>query len=803
MDPAQRQISLARIFGVVGAYSEDDDLFIISPDRIGFGIITSPLTGFDQARFDNLNALLNLHFPAGTLLQFSMYASPDIERMLHDFKVMRHDTNNPLLKAMSEKRVDFLRELTMRPAGTAMGARVRQVRVVITVQLPNGPEPPTREKILEVNELRSTFVSTLKSIGLRGETLTAKGYIRFMEAVLNHDRGALWRKTAWEAHDDTNLICNQLLDADTDIRVGRKGLELGDAAMVRTLSVKRYPDYIHPGMAGRYLGDLMKGQKAMRDPVLITVNIIYPDHESKRSSLTRDLAWTTKQVEGQLSKYVPAFAQKLTSLRAANDAVETGDRLIYAYVGFAVFGENEDRVIAASTEVQAMMRELGFQTMEDRHFVLPLFAQLLPFGAEEDMKAAANRYRTMATRHVVPMLPVLGSWKGTGTPLLTLIARDGNVMCTSPQDTSGNMNVVIAAQSGMGKSFLANEVVTSFLQIGGRAWIIDKGFSYKPLAEMIDGTYIEFTQEANICMNPFTIVKSFEDESDLLSSLIEVMAAPKHGLDDFQSAGVKRVLSECWERLGRKLMIDDLAEAFKAEVDVRLVDLGHQLFPWTTKGDYGRFFNGENNVNLDNALVVLELQQLSGRTHLQRLVLLMVMYQIQQAMDALPVQMPKVLLIDEAFALLASNETKNFIITWYRQLRKFGASAIVATQSVNDFFADEGSAAILENSEHMWLLGQKAESIAMVKKEQRMPLPESAFKLLESVHTVPGEYSEIMVRNSAGIGVGRLVVSEFNKLLYSTAPKDKAARKSYMDRGMSLVDAINQMIRDRSTAPKS
>jgi conjugal transfer ATP-binding protein TraC len=98
----------------------------------------------------------------------------------------------------------------------------------------------------------------------------------------------------------------------------------------------------------------------------------------------------------------------------------------------------------------------------------------------------------------------------------------------------------------------------------------------------------------------------------------------------------------------------------------------------------------------------------------------------------------------------------------------------------------------------MLLLGQKAESIAMVKQKQRLPMAEGAFKLLESVHTVPGEYSEILVRNAWGIGVGRLVVSDFNKLLYSSKAQDVMAIKAWQDRGCTLPEAINRVLQERS-----
>jgi conjugal transfer ATP-binding protein TraC len=298
-------------------------------------------------------------------------------------------------------------------------------------------------------------------------------------------------------------------------------------------------------------------------------------------------------------------------------------------------------------------------------------------------------------------------------------------------------------------------------------------------------------------MNPFSLVDDFDEESDMITSILEVMAAPRAGLTDFQTAGIKQATREVWQEKGRKALIDDVREKLLAFEDERVRDIGHQLGSFCAGGEHGRYFHGANNVDLNNRLVVLELQQLSGRQHLQRVVVLQLLFQIQSSMVSLPRELPKILLIDEAFQLIASNETAAFIVSFYRQLRKFGATCMICTQSVNDLYASDGAAAIVENSAHMWLLGQKPESIRMVRKEGRLEMPDAAFQLLESVHTVPGEYSEILVRSPAGIGVGRLVVSEFNRLLYSTKAQDVAQRKALQDRGMTIEQAVNAMLEER------
>jgi len=87
--PNQQQEQLIRTFGALHAYDDEDHLFVISPDRLGFGVLGDPMSGFDPQAMDGLNALLNLHWPTGALLQFTLYKSPDIEEALYDYQQMR------------------------------------------------------------------------------------------------------------------------------------------------------------------------------------------------------------------------------------------------------------------------------------------------------------------------------------------------------------------------------------------------------------------------------------------------------------------------------------------------------------------------------------------------------------------------------------------------------------------------------------------------------------------------------------------------------------------------------------------
>ena len=78
----------------------------------------------------------------------------------------------------------------------------------------------------------------------------------------------------------------------------------------------------------------------------------------------------------------------------------------------------------------------------------------------------------------------------------------------------------------------------------------------------------------------------------------------------------------------------------------------------------------------------------------------------------------------------------------------------------------------------------------------RSALSEGGFELLKTVRTVKGVYSEIFIQSNAGTGIGRLIVSDFEKLMFTTDAADIARINYYVNRGATYSDAINQILVD-------
>ena len=158
----------------------------------------------------------------------------------------------------------------------------------------------------------------------------------------------------------------------------------------------------------------------------------------------------------------------------------------------------------------------------------------------------------------------------------------------------------------------------------------------------------------------------------------------------------------------------------------------------------------------------------------------------------------KIVMIDEGWDLLKEGQSVKFMEHAYRKFRKYNGSMIIATQSLNDLYSSaEAGKAIAENSAFYFLLHQKPETVEQVKAEKRLDMSEGGYNFLKSVYTVAGAFSELFIKSGAGTGVGRLIVSDFQKLLYSTDPVDVQAINNYVKHGLNYVQAVNRVLIDR------
>lgn len=802
-------------------YDENNHLFLGDDKTIGFAFVCTPLYGTSEKIEQQVNSLLNEAYPAGTQAQFLSFRSPDVVAEMDRMLAMRDGLANPLLKKMVRARSEYFTGHTLEKLvaetekGTYNLGYLHDLKIIVSYKFQIAGNMATERETSDVLEIFTKVKTTLTDIHMRPASITATMWIRIMNTIFNWSESASWRNgnLMW---DEKEELCNQVLDYDVDIEHCRDHVRIG-SQYVKVLSAKRKPDHMYFGEAMKFCGDLSGGLGGVRQHYMVCVNAYFPAPDKAKSKIESKRTFAVNQADGPLVKFVPVLLDKKVDFDTLYESMNNGFNPVKVSYHVVVFGTNREEVDKNAMTARNFWRSNRFELLEDKLVSLPVFLNCLPLCADAEAIDDLNRHKTLTAKEASLLLPLFGEWKGTGTPHVNLISRNNQVMSFSLHDSDSNYNAVIAATSGSGKSFLTNEIVLSYRSDGALVWIIDKGKSYEKLCTELGGSFVAFGGESKVGLNPFPLVVSLDGtdatrvpgmqltefdrddgEEDALIGLLSAMAAQKDGLDDFQVSQLKRVLYEQWTKHYRELTIDILAEACKSESDQRIKDIGHQLYPFTSQGAYGRYFNGPNTMSFDGSFTVLEIEELGSRKHLQKVILLQLIYQIQQEMYLGERKRKKLVIIDEAWDLLTEGDVAKFIEHGYRRFRKYGGSIIIVTQSIMDLYNSTTGRAIAENSATTLLLAQKNEALTEAISSGRLQLSAYEADQIRTVHTVHGAYSEIFVMSANyGRGIGRLVVSDFQKLLYSTNSNDVREIDEIRRRGVSVEDAINDVLWDR------
>lgn len=797
----KRLVESARISQFLPYESHDPETRLYyNTDSVGFLLEASPAVGLDENRLNVLTGLITQGIRNHSTIQISLWGDPDIHPLLDAWLGTRLHGTSPYaaaLQGMARRRVDYLREAGWKSLLPDQPLLLRNWRVFVSLLRPRvpGQHQVDASEVDYLLRTREAYRSTLQSAGMYAESLAPEGLIRLVDGIVNptpQPRGEM-------RYDPELRLREQISDRDALLLVGRDALSLIHEGWNTTplpFSVRQYPKAWAGWANGELTGALLNNVLRLPCPVLVTQTIYAGDLNDAASQAKLRAARATQMGDSPVGRYVPAWKDRRQDWDFVVRKIGEGHKLLsthYQVVAFAPQGEEE----YCEQKLKAIYDARGWGLQKDRFSTLVALRSALPMGAGPRLVGELKKLgylRRMLTWSAIHTAPVVAEWKGTGRPLLMLVGRKGQIQFFNPFDNEkGNFNMACAATSGAGKSFFAQELISSMLSIGGRIYVIDSGESYLNICTLYGGTYIK----ADFVLNPFSNINAAEFEEEelpIIKQILAKMASPNERLDSLHVSYLEQAIQAAWRLKGPDTEITDVAEALAASPKREQKNLAVMLHPWTRQGSYGRFFTGRSNVDLDSPFVVLELSVLDSRPDLQSVVVMILMLKITEAMYLGGRKQPWVCLIDEAWRFLGNGNDDRFVEAGYRTARKYQGCFASLTQGIDDYYKSSGSLATLSCSDWVVLLRQKPESLAAASENKRIFVDEQARDLLMSVDTVQGKYSEIAIRGPNGLSIGRLIVDRFTEKLYSTKGTEFQYVRDRMAAGLTIDQAVEELV---------
>ena len=763
--------------------------------------VGEPLSGLDESTLMSLQSLLAGSFPAGSIMQFALLSSPDITNAIDQYTYKKKDAPHPLLTELVNRQAEMIYNGVHEPVVKASGVMLGKKRLVITLKCQF--EKPATTNLIDFDEQSSKFESSLLANGVYIKRATPPEYLAICR-LLTH----IYDEPD-SRYNDQLPINEQVFYAGDEVVVHKNHLEFNTGSnssknfVMNALSPKYFPKDFNLSLMNYLIGDPRGLANQIRNPYLLVLTLYFPDQMKKKSAIEKKASWISHQLfGGSAAKFLPGLVLKKEGFDALQHDMEANSAvLVEASFTLWLYGRKPQEIRSLAEDIRTYWASLGFDMRPEKIILDVLLGECLPINGSYNSASGLFRTHTLTSSQAAQFMPLLGEWLGSHDPSILMTTRRGEIGGFDLYKSSSNYNAVLVAQSGSGKSFWTQRLVTDYLAEGAKVWVIDSGRSYQKLAAGVGGTFMEFSPESDICLNPFTAFleerggenKKIDDDMDLISSLVERMAAQRDPLGDLEMETIRKAIRQTFIEKQGHTTIQDISSWLSAQTsDPRAKDLALRLDSFAY-GQYAKFFNGHSNVNMSNDFVVLELDDLKNQRQLQQVVLLQLVAQITNEMY-LTKGRKKILIVDEGWALLDDPVMARAMETAYRQVRKLDGAIITVTQGISDLYNSPSGKSMIDNAAWQLILQQKVEAIDDVYNSGKLTVDPYNYQMLKTLKTVPGSHSEIMILGNGCCGIFRLTVDKFTQSMYSTSGKDRSQVLEDLENGVDVIESIQRLM---------
>lgn len=788
------------------AYDAESHTYLNVDDTAGFLWECAPLAFAGESTETTLQALFRINFPKGSILQFILYADSHIEPYLDAYRRCK-SRENPMIRSTTEAACRYFTEGT-KGLPNLSGIPIRNFRLFVSAKLPIGMKG-TRA----FEEIHTTIRETLRGASLNPTAVPPGGLLDWMRRLFNAN------PSMNNSHyDETTPLRKQVILSETQITKDASSMRIGERTF-RCTTPRVFPKEVDLFQTSRLFGGcwgLISDGDQIRTPFLYTLNILFHDMKSHLHKKCNIVLW-----QKGVGSFARSLARKQEEFAWATDELEKkdGNRFLRILPMLWVWDSDERAASESVTRAKRIWESCGYIMQEDKGILPVLLISSLPFGLYDKGGNIDHLDRDFIAQadSIGAVLPVQSDFSGGGAPVVIFIGRKGQLINLDIYDKqANNHNMLVAATSGGGKSFLLNYLVYNYWSTGALIRMIDIGHSYRKICNMAKGRFLDFDEHSKVSFNPFTNIRDInEDISEIAAIILQMVFSATDAIPaeiaETATSLVKAAARWAYKIKGADAEVDDAYEYLRAfpkyfEEDAELFDakmlkplsqnLAFNLLDFVRGGAYHRWFRGKCSLNIaDDEFVVLELENLLPKKELFKVVALQVINEVTQGLYLSDRSRRQMIFFEEAPLVVEKCGMLLPIMEGgFRRARRYSGSFNIVTQSVLDrkVFGPVGDV-IWGNTAFKCYL--QSPDFEKAREEKLIDYDPFTMKLLKSVKSNRPNYSEIFLDTPFGVGVARLTVDPYSYYVYTSTGVEVAEIEGMVAQGMSYDEAICEMVR--------
>jgi conjugal transfer ATP-binding protein TraC len=777
------------------AFDPTKRIYLNTDNTFGMMWECAPLAFASETTIRTLEGLFRVNLPEGAIMQFILFADPHVQPVIDAYTSLK-TRDSRLVRDVSDNVSRFFRD-GAEGLGCLGGIPVRNFRMFFTVKFP----VKDMEQV-NLDEVSGTIQEVLRGAGLSPTDVTPGRLLDWLRRMLNEDP-----PENCSHYDDRNIIRKQVL-LGSRVEKLFSSLRFGGRHF-RCVTPKSFPQNGDPIQTNQLFGGIMglpTDSDQIRTPFFFTLNILLKNQKNRLHTKCN----LVLQQQG-VGSFAPSLSRKKEEYLWAVDELERGTKFYRVIPVMWVYGSDETLVNESVTRAKRVWEGQGYVMQEDKGILPILFISSLPFGLYD----SGSSVDTLDRDHILPVdsiavtLPVQGDFSGLGKPVMLFAGRKGNLFGLDIFHRGvNNHNAMVCASSGAGKSFFINYLVYNYFAMKSKIRIIDIGGSYKKMTRLFGARYLDFSEDSQVCLNPFSTIMDPEYDIPVIAPIVAqmVFSTGKTIPSETEMTLIKGAVRWAWQQEGNDAGIDTVHEYLfnfdrysseGGEIREAASRLAFNLADFRSDGSFGRFFNGRSSLDISgDEFVVLELEHLKSRKELFRVVTLQVINAVTQDLYLSDKADQRLIVFDEAWQFLAeSSALKEVIEEGYRRARKYGGSFTVITQSVLDMKLFGGVGDVIRNNSAFKFYLESAD-FEKALDEKLMDYGDFTMGILKSTRSNKPKYSEIFMDTPFGTGVGRLAVDPFSYYVFTSDASEIAEIEAMVDGGLSYEDAIREMVKN-------